>query len=78
MTVTATKTNDNIINFKGDLYIKSETEEEVILTSLNKTNGKKTVLVFTKDKKLSDKVEEEVAKTVKKTIIHNFFKNDQV
>lgn len=64
--------------FNGKKYIRTENKNEVILTSIEKNNGKKTTLIFTKDKNLSEQVEKNIKKNIKKSIIHNYLKKEQV
>lgn len=63
------------ITYRGKEWIKEETETSVILTSLEKKNGRKVTLEFTKDKEKSDIAIENFKEIMSQTIIKNYMEN---
>lgn len=66
------------VTYRGKEWIKQETETSVILTSLEKKNGKKVILEFTKDNQLSDIAIENTKEILRKAIIENHFKEKNI
>jgi hypothetical protein len=63
------------ITYRGKEWIKEETETSVILTSLEKKNGRKVILEFTKDEEKSDQAIENFKEIMRKSIIDNLYRN---
>lgn len=70
-------TDNNYVFYNGKKYIKTETKDEVILTSVELRNNKKTILSFTKNKELGKETEKNVVNMIKKSILNNYYKNIQ-
>lgn len=67
-------TTKDRITFNNKEYIYTESDNETILTSLEKTNGRRTTLLFTKNIEQSESVEKDVVDSIKSSIIRNYYK----
>jgi hypothetical protein len=77
VTVKAIQQTEDVILYRGRPFVRQETDTEVKLISLNRgKDGRKTVLVFTKDVELSNQTAQVVSNMIRKSIISNYLKGN--